>query len=70
MKKTLIRKEDGDCYEKLLFFLLSTRGLHSHQESHPLVGEERRSQSGESERHNLCLFQDLFLSVCLTAPKL
>lgn len=51
MRTTLVGMSDGESY-KVLFFVcvcVLTRSLHSHQESHSLAGEERRSQSGESE---------------------
>lgn len=41
------RGKDGDGDEDLILF--PTRSLHSHQESHPPAGEERRPQSGESD---------------------
>lgn len=54
---TLMGKRDGDGYAGFFFFFvlmfysvcLSSRSLHSHQESHSPSGEERRPQSGEIE---------------------
>ena len=42
---------------------LSVRCLHPHQESHSSAGEERRSQSGESETCKLLCWSELH-TVC------